>query len=315
LGEEGITFSIFSVAFTAVISTTYFLKKHNLKVIIPTINEFFTEFKVLFKLGLGFSIVAIMGSGLMFFSQVYLNSKFDLKTVGIYQASWTISNVYINTILVAIGVDFMPRIAKVISNKVTATKLINEQIEFGVLVSSIGIACVLIFSPLVLKLFYSADFINGVSIIRWQVIGVALRVLAFPFSYAIIARNKPLLFILTHFIAFSLDYILLVFFSKHLGFLGLGLNYCLSYIVYATVVILIARKLFNFKFSRLAIKIFIISWIIIITSWVTVMFFDYKYSLLIGTIIILFNLIWILKVLKNEMEISIITILKRKLLK
>lgn len=315
LGEDGIPFSILSFALTAVLVTYFFVRKHKIKSVIPSISIFWIEFKIMFKLGLGFSIAGLFATIMLFLSQIYLNSEFNLQTVGIYQASWTISNVYINTILVAMGVDFLPRIAQVIQDKASTTKLINEQIEFGVLISSIGISGILLFSPLVLNIFYSSAFTSGVSIIRWQILGVALRVLGFPFSYAIIARNKPFLYILTHVVVFSLDYLFLIILTKNFGFLGLGVNYFLSYIIYILILLFISKKIFDFKFSRLSIKIFTVSWILIITSWLVVLFFDNFYSIFFGIILLSINVIWILRVLRYKMNISILSYVKSKFIR
>lgn len=151
-------------------------------------------------LGLSFSFSGFISTVMTLLSRSYLSNHFELKAVGIYQASWTISNLYIGIILTAMGVDFMPRLMKVIGNKEEVNKMINQQLETGILLSSIGVVGILLFSDLFLYLLYSKEFESGSEIIRWQVLGVMMRIFAFPFSYSIAAKGKALLYAISQFV-------------------------------------------------------------------------------------------------------------------
>lgn len=311
LGIKGIPIFIFIVGLTAVLCTWWYTKKLKIENISPTTSEFKTELYSLLKIGLGFSIAGIIATLMTYASRVYLTRHFNIEAVGIYQASWTISNLYIGMILGAMGVDLMPRLMKVIKNNSDTNNLLNEQMEFGVTISSIGVIGILIFSPIILELFYSQEFAKGVSIIRWQVLGVSLRVLAFPFSHAIMAKEKSGNYIFIQVIFWVTDFILLIGFSSIFGFNGLGINYCIAYVLYYILAWIVCVKIFNFKPSRLLILLMSISYLFIFSAFF-VYYLTAPYNYIIGSIILAVNIIWTLIVLNNKMKINIIQIIKNK---
>lgn len=305
LGEKGIPFYIFAVALTSVIFTWWFTKKLNISKIKPEISEFKNELISLLKIGLGFSVSGIVAAVMTYLSRIYIISNFDIETVGIYQSSWTISNLYVGMILGAMGVDLMPRLMKIVDNKTQIKEAVNEQMELGVLISSIGIITILLFSSLLLNVFYSAEFSVGESIIRWQILGVSFRLLGFPFSYTIVAKEKVLTYILVQTVFWVSDYLLLILFSKLWGFDGLGLNYFIAYILYIVLTWIVCVKLIHFKPSKLLLEIISVAYLFIISAYLCY-FLPFFYRVSIGILIIIFNAIWINYTLKNKMKINLI---------
>jgi len=305
LGLNGIPIFLVAIGFTAVLSTWWFVRQTNIKPIRPSNEEAKNIFKKLIYLGLGYSAAGIIASVMTLLSRTYLAKNYDLTAVGIYQASWTISNLYIGTILSAMGVDFMPRIMKLINNSQKLNETVNEQIELGTLVASIGVLGIITFSPIILHMLYSTEFIIGVSIIRWQVLGVSLRVIAFPFSYLIMAHNKPFTYIIIQAIFWTGDYLLLIIFSSKFGFNGLGINYFAAYIVYLCLTYIACHKITGFKFSYLLKKIFLISSIFISAALYSAIYLE-KYNYYVGSFLIICAGTWVYVYLKKYMDIDII---------
>ncbi|MEH6407552.1 MAG: O-antigen translocase [Leeuwenhoekiella sp.] len=315
LGVKGIPLYLFGIGLMAMLFTWLQVRKLKLEVVTPSKSVVQSEFKNLLYLGLGFSISAIISGIFSYLSRIYLNSAFDLSTVGIYQASWTISNMYIGIILTAMGVDFMPRMMELVSDNKKLNNLVNEQMELGLLISSIGVVFILIFSSFILQILYSSEFIQGSQIIRWQVLGVALRVLGFPFSYSIMAKNKPVKYVMVQAVHFICDYLLLIFFSKLLGFEGLGINYFISYIIYLGMTWFICYKLFDFSPTALLMKITLISFTCICCGWFISYFFSGFTLVGIGVLLLIGMAIWINLYLSKYMGANIIGFIKNKLKK
>jgi len=311
-GGEGIPFFLLSIGLTAAISTWWFVRRMNLNVVRPSNDEIRKELKQLFSLGLGFSLAGIVAALMTWLSRVFLAQHYDFNAVGIYQASWTISNLYIGMILTAMGVDFMPRIMKLLGKPKELNAVINEQIELGILISSIGVVSILVFSPLILKLLYSSEFTPGVNIIRWQVLGVGLRVVAFPFSYVVMAHNKPRTYVIIQTIFWVTDFLLLVLFSNLFGFDGLGVNYFFSYMLYLFMSFVASYRICKFTFSKLAKKISIISFMFIAFAWLVTQYAG-KYSYMIGVLLIILVSLWISTYLKRYMNINIFQMVKSRI--
>ncbi len=312
-GMDGIPFYLFTIGITAFVCTWWYVRKLRILNIKPSKIEVKNELIILLKLGLGFSIAGIIASIMTYLSRVYLSHEFDIQVVGIYQASWTISNLYVGIILTAMGVDFMPRLMKVINEDCSVVKLMNEQMELGMLVSSVGVVGVLFFSPLILHLLYAADFAVGTDIIRWQILGVSMRVLAFPFGYAIMAKNKPFTYVFVQSIFYISDYLLLILFSQVFGFSGLGMNYAISYMLYILIVWGISFHLLKFRFSNLLIRIVIISYLFIIISWFISMMLSSWILYILASSILIVQIVWINNYLNKYMKLSVFLIVRKAL--
>ena len=111
--EEYIVFGLSVVIISGVLTTSYYVHKLKVKTIWPQFREFLPISKRLLYLGLGYTVSGLVSTVMTLLSRSYLSSHYSLDAVGIYQASWTISNLYIGIILNAMGIDFLPRLSKV----------------------------------------------------------------------------------------------------------------------------------------------------------------------------------------------------------
>ncbi|WP_341226035.1 oligosaccharide flippase family protein [uncultured Arcticibacterium sp.] len=304
VGLSGIPYFLLLIAISEWLTSYYFLRK-NYK-ISPNIpfDVFKKKYQIFFKVGFGFFIAAIVAAASTYLARTFLLKEYNLESLGIYQASWNISNLYIGIILSAMGVDFMPRLTKSITQKDKASSLINEQMEFGTLLASFGIAFILIFSKTIITLLYSDAFQEATEIIRWQAFGVFFRVIGFPLSYAIMAKKKSYHYIAVQIIFWVSDYLLLVLISNTLGFKFLGLNYFFSYIIYLLLAGTVTYKLVNFKPSKLLIKIFTISSCFLVLSFIISFLLTGLPHLFAGVLTLIALLLWMNYYFKKYMNIN-----------
>jgi antigen flippase len=315
LDTKGIPYFFLISSTIYALTSVIFLIRNKLIDYRASINQLLKSAKFLITIGLGFSGSALVLTVSSFMINSYISKEFDLGSVGIYQASWTISNLYIGIILSAIGIDFMPRITKTIEDNIQAKKLLNEQMEFGLLISSLGILFILMFSKQILIFLYSKEFIMGTSIIRWQVLGVVLRVLGFPFGYALMAKNKPLLFFIIQLIFACLNYIFVILFTQIFGFKGLGMNYFFAYLIYTLIIYLTCYRIIGYQPSNFLLRLILFISILVILVFFLPSLIDG--TLLITVKILIFAaLIYIVnKILIKQMGISVIDMVLKKLKK
>ncbi len=311
--EKGIPYALSIVFLIAAIITSLYVYKLKIQFRIPTTTEFKLQLKKLLYLGLGFTIAGLVSTVMTMMSRSFLNSYYDLNAVGIYQASWTISNLYIGIILTAMGIDFMPRLSKVASDNNQMNLMINQQIQFGMVLASAGITLILLLSPLLLRILYSAEFVSGVSIIRWQILGVALRIIAFPFGYSIMAKNKPIQYAVIQTIFWIVDYLFLILFSEIGGFNALGVNYFCAYVLYLFMTYLACKYNHKFSFSKEVFYVLIFAFICIIVFWLLNIFLEGKPLYFIGSILWLIQCRLIYQYCKIKMNIDIISLISAKI--
>jgi PST family polysaccharide transporter len=195
------------IAISAFTPTFFAIKKLQIPIIKIPIAEAFQTLSMLMKIGFAFWMSAVFMTFVTYMTNIFLKESLSIEAVGIYQASWTISNLYIGIILSSMGVAFFPQICKLINNNEKSTNAINQQIELSLLISLPFVIGIYIFAPILLTLLYSAAFAEGASIIRWQILGVAIRLFGFPFGYALMAKGKAFQYMVAQFMFSGLIYL------------------------------------------------------------------------------------------------------------
>lgn len=311
--KEAIPYSIVLVSFIAMISSYYYLKKTKLRFVTLTMSKFFSELKELLSIGLSLSIAGGIFYLISYISKIYLRDSMGLSVVGIYQSCWTLSNLYIGLILSAMGVDFLPRIMGYISDKKKLVNSVNQQQEFGALVGFLGVIVTFLFSSLILNLFYSSEFEVGTTIIRWQILGVFLRVFSFPFGYVITGLKKNKIYIITQSLFYLLEYVLLIVCVNLFGLNGLGINYFLAYLLYFVASGFICYKLIDYKPSKLLQMIFLSCSFFLFLAVILVLFIHnvylyYAFSVLLVSA----SIYYILYTLSRYMNIDVLKYINNK---
>jgi PST family polysaccharide transporter len=141
--------------------------------------------------------------------------------------------------------------------------------------------------------------------------GVILRILGFPFSHAIMAKEKSGLYIIVQAVYWLSDFLFLILFTQIWGFNGLGFNYFIAYIIYFFLTWYVSIKLFDFKPSALLKKVTITIYLFIALAFLC-NFLLFPYNYIFGSLLFVINLIWIIKTLKKDMNINILKKIKIK---
>ncbi len=304
---------VISVTMAAV--TYFYVRKAGVREVKASWAEFKKTSHTLLYIGAGVTIAGIISTVMTFMSKSFLTEHYSMSAVGFYQSSWTISNLYTGIILTAMGVDFMPRLSSIIDDKKKATELINQQILFGVVLSSIAISGILLFSKEMLYILYDKEFEVASSILRWQILGVFLRTIAFPFSYTILAKGNAKFYAFAQIVFWVGDFLLLMLCSRIWGFDGLGVNYPIAYLGYLTLTCLAARRICRFSFSKELIRVLAILCGFIGAAWI----FSYfnignlwlKYG--ISLLLLLLHFCFVKNYLKTKMDLDIWQLIKNRI--
>jgi PST family polysaccharide transporter len=133
------------------------------------------------------------------------------------------------------GQDYFPRLAAVAEDNQRVNEEVNAQTEVSLLLATPCLAATIIFAPLVIKLFYSSQFIGAVDILRWSVYGVFGRVLSYPLGYVLLAKGRGKTFLCTETLH-NVFYIGAIMVCTHyFGISGTGIAFLLLYIVVTLV--------------------------------------------------------------------------------
>lgn len=170
-------------------------------------------------------------------------------SLGQFQAAWMISMTYISFVLGAMGTDYYPRLAGVINDRNTATRLVNEQTEVALILSGPVLVSMLALAPWVVKLLYSGAFEDSVLILRWQVLGDVLKVTSWPMGFIILAAGDGRAFLFAETLAISVFVLFAWIFLPHLGIQATGVGFFVMYVIQLPVVYWLAQRRIGFSWE------------------------------------------------------------------
>lgn len=219
------------------------------------VQEMVTQWKIFVRLG-----VAFMGAGLVqtlvqLWIRVAVNNELGLDAVGHFQAAWVISMQYIGFVLAAMGADYGPRLTGVIHDKVSATRLVNEQTEIALLLSAPVFIAMLGLAPWVINLLYSPSFAPAVEILRWQILGDVLKVVSWPLGFVILAAGAGKTFFWTETTVLLLMGGLIAGLVPSIGLQITGIAFLAMYVAYLPLVYFLAWRRIQFAWSAAVVRL------------------------------------------------------------
>lgn len=206
--------------------------------------------KQLVGLGVAFMYGALMAAllGLIIRALILRNAGMDAN--GIFQACWSLSGLFAGFVIGAMASDFYPRLTAVAGDNQQVNRLVNEQIEIGVLLALPGLLGTLTFAPLLLHLFYSPEFLAGTALLPWMAVGVFAQVISFPLGFVQRAKGRTAWIFVSQTHLNLLNLGLVVLLIPRFGLVSAAWAFALTTYVHGAVVYGIARHLSGFTWTR-----------------------------------------------------------------
>lgn len=251
LGQDGVAWALVAIAAASAMVSWWYVKQVPLPSVMPVLASSEVRKEVFSLLGLG---LAFMASGFLTMGAAYavrlLLIRHDgLAAAGLYQAAWTIGGLYVGFVLQAMGTDFYPRLVAASKDNAECCRLVNEQAQVSLLLAGCGVIATLTFAPWVFRVLYSDDFTMGADVLRWIVLGMAMRVVTWPIGYILVAKGAQTLFVATD-MAWAIVNVGLTWLCVHLfGLPGAGIAFFGAYVVHLMIVYPLARHLAGFRWS------------------------------------------------------------------
>ncbi|MBE0540491.1 MAG: O-antigen translocase [Verrucomicrobia bacterium] len=247
--EEGIVPSLVGIAAMAILTSWWFSRKVRIEAHPLMLHEVRQEASALLKLGFAFMASGVLTTGAAYLIRLIVLRKISLEAAGLYQSAWAIGGLYVGLILQAMGADFYPRLTAVAKDNAECNRLVNEQAQISLLLASPGVIGTLTFAPLVIAIFYTTKFVPAVEILRWICLGMALRVIAWPMGYIVLAKGVQKIFFWTEVAATIVHVALAWLFIENFGLAGAGMAFFGLYVWHGFLIYFIVRRLSGFHWS------------------------------------------------------------------
>jgi PST family polysaccharide transporter len=286
-GKEGIVPFLITVSAMTILTSWWYARKIPVVQIILGWRESLREAKGLLSLGLVFMATGLMTTAVMYLIRVLVVRQLGMDGVGLYQAATTLSSLYIGVILGAMGMDFYPRLTAAAEDNKVCNRMVNEQTEVGLLIAAPGILATLTFAPLIIQIFYSASFIPAYEVLRWQIMGIFLRVVSWPMGFVILAKGEGRIFFWTELTANAVHVALVWTGMTFFGLKGTGMALFALYVFYTVMILAVMHRISGFRWTSINLRLNAILFIFIALVFLLPLYLPRGIALAVNTVIIL----------------------------
>jgi len=250
LGIKGIVPALIGISLISLFFSWYFSRQERVQKVQISFRQTICQGGAMLKLGF-FSMLSGLASTLtLLLMKSFIVKAGNLDMVGLYQAVWSISFMYLSTILSAMAADYYPHLCELNGNNKAMVKFSNEQTRFVLLITTPIIIAVLLLVPFILQLLYSSKFLVAANLMRWQILGTFLKVLIWPIGFFLLAKGKGLQFFLVETSWYLVYYLATRLCWQAAGLESTGIAFLIAYVVYYPLVYFLVKPLCDFRFTR-----------------------------------------------------------------
>lgn len=302
LGLRGIIPSLIIIAAMQLIISWYFARRVPFHRVELNWKETFSEASSMFGLGVVFMWTALMGSIVSYVTITLITQEINIEAVGIYSAAFALSGMFVNFVLQAMGADYYPRLTSHQDNKDLMNRLVNEQIEIGLLLGAPGLLATMVAAPWIIHLFYNSEFLPAVVLIQWFILGSFIRVIQWPMGFLQMALGKSLVYFGTQTLFTFVHIALISLYLKYMGIEGVSVAFFILYIFSFIIIFLVARSLTRYTLSRDVLKLLFILVPIVIITFFICYFYAGTLSIIAGLLLTLITTVLCLRLLVEKLE-------------
>lgn len=286
-GEKGIVPGLILTTLSGFFISWYYSRKIKVPRISLSLNETITGGWSMAKLGLFIVVSGFIASATMYAVRVLIVSKLNIEAVGHFQASWTISQLYINIILNAMLADYFPRLSAINKDNLASNKLINEQLEMTLIVGIPMIIALAAFANIAILVMYSSSFHASVSVLQWQMFGSFFTLISWPLGVMFLSKSKGGYSIMAG-ILWSVVYLIAIYYGwDYWGFEVLGIAFLIASAVNFVFVVFSVRKIGHFSFTKINKQYIGYSMAVIIIIFLNILFVFGIYQYIISGIVLI----------------------------
>ena len=306
-GVSGIPFVILLTVFFNYIMGFMFLRVNNIIEVELTWRETLLNASNMLKNGAAFMSTSVMGSAVIFFTNSQIINLLDLKSLGVYSAALILSGMVTSFVMSAMSTDFYPRLAAIPpGDHKSLNGMINQQIEVGFYLCAPCILAVLLSSPFLIKILYTAEFIDAIELLKILSFGALLRVASWPLGYVLMATGKAKEYFLIEFFSNLIHLILNYYLLEFYGLNGLAVAFFVSSLIYLVVIFYFVKSFTKFNWSFQHPHMFRCSLVVLMCS-ITLQFLNLKISGMILSVFFLFSAVLIsYKALNNSLNAKVL---------
>lgn len=201
------------------------------------------------RLGVAFTLAAIVGSASEMIVRSYLNVVGDLDVLGLYNAGYMLTVTYAGMVFSAMEADYFPRLSAVQHDVTMTNETVNRQMEVSLLLLAPMLAALIIFLPVLIPLLFSRQFEAVVGMAQVSALAMYLKVLTLPVAYITLARGRSLAYLFLETSYYVVFILLIVICYEHWGLFGTGIGITVAHVFDYLLIYTFAYKKYGYRCS------------------------------------------------------------------
>lgn len=258
-GDKGIVPAMIALALT-----TYLFYLYSVRKIVSTKGVLFKwkEHRPIMRqlISVGFVLMAsdLIGSGCTYLLNIFVRAEGGLTSVGLFQAANSLTNQYSSLVFATMAMDYFPRLTAISKDNKAMGEVVDRQSEIVAFIIAPVVSLLLIFAPVVIRIFYTSEFIPATGLLQWMGIAIIVKALIYPMGYITLAKDNKRLFFWLEGVYCNLQTLVLsaagyyIFGLEGLAY-GLILDSLLCMLIYVTV----NRRLYSYRMSGAVVRSFL----------------------------------------------------------
>ena len=253
-GERGLIWFILVHPLAVALITLHYTRRLPKPIAVRlSLVEMWGVWKPMAKLGAAFMLGGLATAATLLLVRGHISQELGLDVAGYFAAAWAITMTYVGFLLYAMGADYYPRLTEVIHNKVAAVRLMNDQAQLGLAIGGPVLLLLIGIAPWVITLLYSSAFEPAVTLLQWQMVGNVFKLASWPMKFSIVAAARGKTYFLME-LSFNIVFLGMVFmFLPQVGLDVTAYAFVLGYLVYLTIVYVLARSIHGFRWQALSL--------------------------------------------------------------
>lgn len=247
-GESGIVPVIVMMAFATMVLTL----NQSLKLIplqLRGAKGMLGEGMEMVRLGVAFTLAAVIGTASEMLIRSYLNVTGDLDVLGLYNAGYMLTITYAGMVFSAMEADYYPRLSAVQHDIEATNETVNRQMKVSLLLISPMLAALIIALPLLVPMLFSGKFLPVVGMAQVAALAMYMKVLTLPVAYITLARGYSLSYLFLESCYFVVFVVLIIVGYQYWGLFGTGLAITLAHVFEYVLVNGYAYKKYGYRSS------------------------------------------------------------------
>lgn len=229
--------------------------------------------KEMLKLGITMMLATSIGSAVHYFINTFISSYGSIADLGFYQAGMNITSQSVGLVFSAMAIDYYPRLAAISEDNNKVRKMANQQGEITMLIAAPVLASVIIFTPLVISILLSSDFLVIIDFIRILSLGMIFKAASYSIGAISFAKGDKKVFFFLEGIYMNASILLFSIIGYRVnGLMGLALGYLLMHFIYFIIINVVTYVKYDFYISRDLAKILLVCILLVIVLFLSSIF-------------------------------------------